>query len=41
MKILVAIKHVPDTWESYERIRPVLDRRLEAWRAAGRPGELR
>jgi hypothetical protein len=25
--------HVPDTWESYDRLRTVLDRRLAEWRA--------
>jgi hypothetical protein len=24
---------VPDTWESYDRLKPVLDRRLSEWRA--------
>jgi hypothetical protein len=24
--------HVPDTWESFDRLRPTLDQRLAAWR---------
>ncbi len=26
--------HVPDTWENFDRLKPVLDRRLAEWRAA-------
>jgi hypothetical protein len=37
---LPSMYHVPDTWESFERLRPVLDRRYAEWVAAGRPGEL-
>lgn len=29
--------HVPDTWQTFERLRPVLDARLAAWRAAAAP----
>ena len=32
--------HVPDTWENYARIEAVLDRRFDAWVAAGRPREI-
>ena len=28
---------VPDAWETYDRIAPLLDRRHEAWIAAGKP----
>jgi hypothetical protein len=28
---------VPDAWETYDRIAPLLDRRHEAWVAAGKP----
>jgi len=24
--------HVPDTWDTYDRLRPILDRRLAEWR---------
>jgi hypothetical protein len=24
--------HVPDTWENFEKLRPILDKRLEEWR---------
>jgi len=27
--------HVPDTWDSFDRLRPVIDRRYEEWRNAG------
>jgi hypothetical protein len=26
--------HVPDSWEAFDRIRPVLDERLSSWRAS-------
>jgi hypothetical protein len=26
--------HVPDTWETFERLRPILDARLRQWRSA-------
>jgi hypothetical protein len=31
--------HVPDTWENFDRLKPMLDRRLAQWRAGklGRP----
>lgn len=25
--------HVPDTWETYEKIKPVLDKRFQEWKA--------
>jgi hypothetical protein len=25
--------HVSDTWENYERLKPILDRRLSEWRS--------
>ncbi|HEX7431167.1 MAG TPA: hypothetical protein VF293_03145, partial [Candidatus Limnocylindrales bacterium] len=28
---------VPDEWETYDRIAPLIDRRYTAWVAAGRP----
>jgi hypothetical protein len=30
---LPTIYHVPDSWESYEKLKPILDRRFAAWRA--------
>lgn len=33
-----SIYHVPDTWETYDRLQPVLDRRFAGWRAARRLG---
>ena len=27
-----SLYHVPDTWEEFDRLRPVLDARLEEWR---------
>ncbi len=32
---LPSLYHVPDSWESFEAIAPVLDRRLLQWRSAG------
>jgi hypothetical protein len=29
---LPSIYHVPDTWETYERLRPIFDSRLSEWR---------
>lgn len=30
---LPTLYHVPDTWETYERLKPLLDQRLMEWRA--------
>jgi hypothetical protein len=30
---LPTIYHVPDTWETYEKLRPIFDSRLAAWRS--------
>ena len=30
---LPGVYHVPDTWENFDRLKPVLDRRLAEWRA--------
>jgi hypothetical protein len=30
---LPSIYHVPDTWETFDRLRPIFDQRLSAWRA--------
>jgi hypothetical protein len=30
---LPSIYHVPDTWETYEKLRPIFDSRLAAWRS--------
>ena len=30
---LPGVYHVPDTWETFDRLKPVLDRRLAEWRA--------
>jgi hypothetical protein len=30
---LPSIYHVPDTWDTYEKLRPILDDRLAAWRS--------
>ena len=32
---LPSLYHVPDTWETYDKLRPVLDRRLAEWRGHG------
>ena len=32
---LPTMYHVADSWENYERLKPILDRRLAAWRADG------
>jgi len=29
---LETIYHVPDTWESFDKLKPILDRRLKEWR---------
>jgi hypothetical protein len=34
---LPSLYHVQDTWENYDRIRPVLDARYRDWVRAGRP----
>ena len=34
-KDLPTMYHVADSWENYERLKPILDRRLAAWRADG------
>jgi len=34
-KDLPTMYHVADSWENYERLKPVLDGRLAAWRADG------
>lgn len=28
-----SLYHVPDTWETYDRLAPVIQRRFEQWRA--------
>jgi hypothetical protein len=33
---LETLYHVEDTWENYDRMAPVLDERLAAWRSARR-----
>lgn len=30
---LPSLYHVPDTWDSFERLKPILDQRLSEWRA--------
>jgi hypothetical protein len=35
---LPSLYHVPDSWESFERMRPVLDERLTEWRSSRRSG---
>jgi len=30
---LPSIYHVPDTWETFDRLRPIFDQRLSVWRA--------
>ena len=30
-----SLYHVPDTWHSFDRLKPTLDRRFSAWLAAG------
>lgn len=32
---LPSLYHVPDTWDTYEVIRPILDRRFADWKANG------
>ena len=32
---LPSLYHVPDSWESFDRLRPVLDKRFATWRQAG------
>jgi hypothetical protein len=34
-KDLPTMYHVADSWENYERLKPILDNRLAAWRADG------
>jgi hypothetical protein len=31
---LPSLYHVADTWDNFEKIKPILDRRLAAWRDA-------
>jgi hypothetical protein len=33
---LPTMYHVADSWESYDRLKPILDKRLAAWRAGGK-----
>jgi hypothetical protein len=35
---LPTLYHVEDTWENFDRLAPVLDRRLAQWRAGSSPG---
>lgn len=35
---LQTLYHVDDSWENYDRMAPVLDERLQAWRSARRTG---
>jgi len=35
--LYTTLYHVADTWESYEKIKPILDRRYQEWIGAGRP----
>ena len=35
---LPTLYHVADTWENFDRLKPVLDRRLAEWRRASLPG---
>ena len=30
---MMTVYHVPDSWETFDKLRPVLDRRLAQWRA--------
>jgi hypothetical protein len=34
---LASVYHVPDTWQTYASLKPVLDRRFDDWRGAGLP----
>jgi hypothetical protein len=34
---LPSVYHVADTWENYDRLAAIVDRRYAAWTAAGRP----
>jgi hypothetical protein len=34
-KDLPTMYHVADSWENYEKLKPILDNRLSAWRADG------
>jgi hypothetical protein len=38
---LPSLYHVADTWENYDRLAAVVDRRYAAWQAAGRPSSWR